>query len=174
MKTWTHSINTIEKLTVLAVCCMALGACAKTDPPAASAADEAAIRAAQNSWYKAFNARDAAAVAAHYTDDAVVSAPGVPAARGSAAIRDLVAKMAQEFTAEGLTAVEGPASEVGVSGDFAWQGDTYKVVDKSGATQDVGKTLTVFQRRDGKWMMIRDTWNSDSPPAAPASPAPTQ
>ena len=61
---------------------------------------------------------------------------------------------------EGGRAV-GVEADVGVSGDLAWQGDTYKVIDKSGATVDTGKTLTVFQRRDAKWMIIRDTWNSE-------------
>jgi hypothetical protein len=28
----------------------------------------------------------------------------------------------------------------------------------------------VFKRRDGEWHYIRDTWNSDNPPA-PAAPA---
>jgi hypothetical protein len=34
---------------------------------------------------------------------------------------------------------------------------------------DVGKTLTVFQRKAGKWMIIRDTWNSDTATAAPTA-----
>jgi len=34
---------------------------------------------------------------------------------------------------------------------------------------DAGKYLTVFQRRDEKWMIIRDTWNSDTAPAAAAA-----
>jgi hypothetical protein len=40
---------------------------------------------------------------------------------------------------------------------------------------DAGKYITVFQRKDGKWVIIRDTWNSDGAPAAPAAPtaAPT-
>jgi hypothetical protein len=45
---------------------------------------------------------------------------------------------------------------------------------------DTGKSLSVARKRDGKWLMIRDTWNSDRPPAPPpaapaaAPPAPTE
>ena len=45
--------------------------------------------------------------------------------------------------------------------------------DASGAVVDRGKYLAVMQRQaDGKWLMIRDTWNSDSPPPAPPAAEP--
>ena len=40
--------------------------------------------------------------------------------------------------------------------------------DANGATVDNGKYLSVYKRVDGKWLLIRDTWNSDTP-AAPAA-----
>jgi uncharacterized protein (TIGR02246 family) len=159
-----------RQLAVLWVSVAVLAACAKTGPAAQdTTADGAAIRAVQNSWYKAYNAGDGSALAALYAEDAVLSAPGAPASRGVAAIREYFAKDAAKFNASGLTSVEAPTSDVGVSGDLAWQGDAYTVTDKSGATVDAGKTLTVFQRRAGKWMIIRDTWNSDTATAAPAA-----
>jgi len=163
-------MNNSKKLVVIAASFAALAACAKT-VPLDTAADQAAIRAVQNSWYKAYNGGDGAAVAALYAENAVLSAPGVPAARGATSIREYFAKDAAAFTGAGLTGVEGPTSDVGVSGDLAWQGDTYKVTDKSGATVDAGKTLTVFQRMDGKWMIIRDTWNSDAAQTAATTSA---
>jgi len=62
--------------------------------------------------------------------------------------------------------VEGPIGDIGMSGDLAWQSTTCTVTDKSGATVEAGKILTVLQRRGGKRMIIRDTWNSDAPPAS--------
>jgi len=162
----------LRELVVLAVSLAALSAGAKTAPQSNTAADEAAVRAVNIAWFKAYNAADGAAVAALYAGDAVLSAPGAAAARGKAEIRQFYVKDVATFAAAGLTNVDGPTSDVGVSGDLAWQWGTYKVTDKSGATVDAGKYLTVFQRKDGKWMIIRDTWNSDAAPAAPVPAAP--
>jgi uncharacterized protein (TIGR02246 family) len=159
----------LRKLVVLAASLAALAACAKTAPPAAdTAADETAIRAVNTAWFKAFNAGDGVAVAALYAEDAVLSAPGAPAARGKASISEYYVKDLAASAAAGLTNEDGPTSDVGASGDLAWQWGTYKVTDKSGAAVDAGKYTTVFQRKDGKWMIIRDTWNSDAAPAAAA------
>jgi uncharacterized protein (TIGR02246 family) len=155
-----------RNLVVLAASLASLVACAKTTPPAANtAADEAAIRAVNIAWYKAYNAGDGAAVAALYTEDAVLNAPGAPAARGKAAISEYYVKGAAASAAAGLALVDDPSSDVGVSGDLAWQSGTFKITDKSGAAVDAGKYITVFQRKDGKWKIIRDTWNSDTAPA---------
>jgi ketosteroid isomerase-like protein len=68
--------------------------------------------------------------------------------------------------------VDDPSSDVGVSGDLAWQSGTFKITDKSGAVVDTGKYITLFQRKNGRWMIIRDTWNSDAiAAAAPAASA---
>jgi uncharacterized protein (TIGR02246 family) len=161
-------MNGLAKLMLLLVTgSLAMSGCGKTVPN--TAADSSAIRSSQDAWYKAYNAGDGAAVAALYAADAVVMAPNVPASRGISAIRDYYAKTSPEFQAAGLTAVEGPIGDVGISGDLAWQETTYTVTDKSGATVETGKVLTVMQRRDGKWMIIRDTWNSDAAPTTAAT-----
>jgi ketosteroid isomerase-like protein len=57
-----------------------------------------------------------------------------------------------------------------MSGDIAWQTGTFTVTDASGAQIDSGKFLSVLRKKDGKWSLIRDAWNSDTPPApAPAA-----
>ena len=160
-------MNGLAKLMLLVVGSLTIAACGKS--VSNTSADSSAIRSSQDAWYKSYNSGDGAAVAALYADDAVVMAPNVPAARGIAAIREYYSKAAPEFQASGLTAVEGPAGDIGISGDLAWQGTTYTVTDKSGATVEAGKVLTVLQRKDGKWLIIRDTWNSDSPAASAAT-----
>jgi uncharacterized protein (TIGR02246 family) len=159
----------LRKLVVLAASLAALVACAKTAAPD-TAADETAARAVNIAWYKAYNAGDGAAVAALYAEDAVLNAPGAPAARGKASISEYYVKGVAASAAAGLALVDGPTSDFGVSGDLAWQSGTFKITDKSGAAMDAGKYITVFQRKDGKWMIIRDTWNADGAPAAPAAP----
>ena len=162
-------MKSVATLMLLAAGALTIAACGQTVPN--TSGDSSAIRSSQDAWYKSYNSGDGAAVAALYADDAVLMAPNVPAARGIAAIRDYYSKTAPEFQASGLTAVEGPTGDIGISGDLAWQGTTYTVTDKAGATVDVGKILTVLQKRNGKWMIIRDTWNSDAAAASPAQPA---
>jgi uncharacterized protein (TIGR02246 family) len=163
-------MNNFRRLVVLAASFVALAACAKTASTAPdTTADTAAIRAVQDSWYKAYNAGDGATIAALYAEDAVLSAPNKPAVRGSASIREFYVRDAADFAAAGSTATQGSSNDVGVSGDLAWQWGPYTIADKSGATVETGKFTTLFQRKDGKWMIIRDTWNSDAPSAAPAA-----
>jgi uncharacterized protein (TIGR02246 family) len=161
---------------LVAASLLALVGCAQSAPPAPVvdvAADEAAIRAINPSWFTAYNAGNVDQVAALYADDAVLSIPGVPAARGAAAIREALGKDHDATAAAGLTLNAGTSpADVGVSGDLGWEWNTFSVTDKAGATVDTGKYVTVYARRNGKWMIIRDIWNSDTPPAPPAPPAP--
>ena len=69
------------------------------------------------------------------------------------------------MAAAGLTQAPGPNPEVGVSGDLGYEWNTVTVTDKSGKTVDTGKYMSVFGRRNGKWVIIRDIWNSDTPTA---------
>ncbi len=141
---------------------------------AASAAESstaAAIHAITQAWVKAYNAGDAKAVAGLYGEQAVLLPPGAPAAKGKAAIQAYIAKDAAESAKAGVTFSVDANSDVGSSGDLAWESGTYAVKAKSGASVEIGKYLTVYKKSGGKWLIIRDTWNSDAPPA-PASPAP--
>jgi ketosteroid isomerase-like protein len=163
-------INSIKLIAFTAIL-VALAACARTASPNTEA-DQTAVRAVNVAWYRAYNHGDGAAVAALYADNAVLSAPGAPPARGGAAIRDFYLKDAGQFAASKLAEVDNPGSDIGISGDTAWQWITYKIRDKSGTTIDTGKSLTVFERRNGKWMIVRDIWNSDivSDASTPAPP----
>jgi uncharacterized protein (TIGR02246 family) len=134
--------------------------------------DEAAIRAISPVWAKAYNAGDAKAISALYAEQAVLLPPSAPAAKGKAAILAYFAKDTAESAKAGVTFSLDPKSksDVGVSGDMGWESGTYAVNAKSGAPVEVGKYLTVYKKSDGKWLIIRDTWNADAPPA-PAAPA---
>ena len=133
--------------------------------------DEAAIRAINPAWVKAYNAGDAKAISGLYAEQAVLLPPGAPAAKGNAAIQAYLAKDMAESAKAGVTFSLDAKTDVGTSGDLGWESGTYAVKAKSGASVEIGKYLTVFKKSDGKWLIIRDTWNSDAPPA-PASPAP--
>ena len=154
------------KLVILSASVLMLAACAKTGSTGQdTAADAASIRAIQDAWYKAYNGGDGAAIAALYTEDAVLSPPNNPAVRGGASIHEFFVKDATDFATTGSTATQGATSDVGTSGDLGWQWGTFTITDKSGATVQTGKFTTLFQRKDGKWRIFRDTWNSDNAPA---------
>jgi len=141
-----------------------------TGPAFAAGADEAAIRAQTTDWIKAYNSGDAKAIAALYAEDALLLPPGAPAAKGRAAIMAFIAKDIAGSKAAGATFAIDPKTDVGVAGEMGWESGTYMVTVK-GATVDAGKFLSVSRKKDGKWLYIRDTWNSDAP-AAPQAPPP--
>ena len=134
-------------------------------------ADDVEIRAVSLAWKEAFNTGDTEAVLKLYADDAVLAAPGVPAVLGKTAIRSYFVQTMAAVRAADLTVEDAPIGELRASGDLAFQWMTYRIADRSGAVVDAGKLLTLFHRRNGRWLIVGDTWNSDSPPAAPAAPS---
>src|SRR5947207_4882839 len=86
----------------------------------AFAADESArIRAGTDSWVKSFNSGNASAAAALYADDAVLMGPNAPLARGTAAIKESLAKEITGAKKAGVVFAMGTVDEVGFSGDMA-------------------------------------------------------
>lgn len=138
-----------------------------TGPVGASSADEAAIRAQTIAWGKAYNAGDAAGVAAQYADDALLMPPGHAGVKGKDAIAAFFASDVAASQKAGVVFVLAPATDVGVSGDMGWESGTFTVT-LDGAVVDSGKFLSVSRKKDGKWQYVRDTWNSDVAPAAAA------
>ena len=147
---------------------MALAGCQRAAED--TSADEAVIRASAPAWADAYNAGDADEMAAMYWENAVLQPPGAPAATGRTAIRTFLAGDSAGARAAGLTLNILEASAVDVSGDLAYEAGSFTVTDASGATVDTGKFIGVFEKRDGKWLYIRDTWNSDNAPAPAAEP----
>ncbi len=167
----------MTKASILLLSIVALSGCSKTTPaesdtgvaassPAVdAAADEQAIRAINPAWFKAHQAGDVEGIVAQYSDDAVISVPGAPPVRGTAAIRESFTKDVRDMAAGGLSMKPGANPEFAVSADLGYEWNTFTLTDKAGKTVDTGKYLTVFGRRNGKWVIVRDIWNSDSPPA---------
>lgn len=117
----------------------------------------AAIEAASDAFAEAFNAGDAEAVAAMYTEDAVILPPGKEAIEGRAAIQtDLEADfanmegMVMTFETTEVQAAHGHALEVG----------GYTLEGADGSHLDHGKFIAVWKNTDDGWKMTRDIWNS--------------
>jgi len=122
----------------------------------AAAADlPAQIAKMSQAWQTAYNAGDAAALAALYTDDAKVMAPGSAAVSGRAAIQAIFAQDIARGSKNALTQVE-----VFGGGDLAVEIGGWVETGADGAHKDHGSFLTVYKRVGSDWKIYRDTWNS--------------
>jgi uncharacterized protein (TIGR02246 family) len=127
--------------------------------------DLKAIDVVRNAHVAALTAGDARAWVAQFTDDAVQMPPNAPANVGAANIASWSQAFLDQFRVRFALAVD----EVRVSGEWAFERGTYTIglTAKAGgpAMQEIGKYLTVYQRKPGNtWRMARDIWNSNSPP----------
>ena len=165
-------MNGFRSATALVLCALLAGCASAT--PADTTADAGAIAAVNEAWGKAYNAGDSAALVALYSEDAAVNPPGSPQVRGRTAMQDFFAKETAGAKAAGITMTLNPQRDSGISGDLAWESGTFTATDKSGAAVDEGKYITVLKRTDGKWLIVRDTWNSDRAPAPPPPAEPSK
>lgn len=151
---------------ILAASALLLAGCQQA-PKVDTAAAEEAMKSGITAWQDAYNAGDADKIAAMYTDDGVVMAPGVPVATGRDAIRALIAQQSADAKAAGLTLAIS-AGSMGVAGDSAWHSGSYTVNAADGAKVDSGSYLELRKNVGGQWLIARDIWNSDAP--APVAP----
>jgi len=158
-------MNFLKTAAIAASGLLALAGCQKA---ADTTADEAAIRAATADWADAYNAGDGDALAAFYAEDAVLQPPNAPSASGRAAIGAFLAADSAATKAAGLKFNIPGDGPVGISDDLAYEAGSFSVTDAAGSTVATGKYIGVFNKIDGKWLLVRDTWNTDAPPAPAA------
>lgn len=118
---------------------------------------------------RAFNAGDADALAAMYADDAVLLPPDKPAVSGHDAILAFARTDTADAKKSGLS-LDIDAGMSGSSGNLGWHSGAFRLKSTDGSTASTGKYVEVWERRNGKWLMIRDAWNMDAPMAPPATP----
>ena len=130
-------------------------------------ADEAALRAADDSFERAYHSGDLDTVVALYAEDALLMPDGAPAVRGREAIREYYRSAIAADRKAGMSN-PGVLSDraVGVSGEMGWSSGESTVVGPGGAIAWRGKFLSISRKVDGRWLYVRDTWNSDTPPPA--------
>jgi ketosteroid isomerase-like protein len=163
--------RTLSLSCALFVVIAASAGCAQTQSAARdNAADRAKLEADALVWFEHYAKADADGMANLYSDDALLMPPGAPAVMGRAAIKAYLGEDASKAKAAGISIKNGTVTGSGVDGDTGWISGNYTIVDASGATIDGGNYMSVHRRTNGAWLYIRDTWNSDRPPA-PAPPA---
>jgi len=111
---------------------------------------------------------DAAAIAALYTDDAVVLAPNAEMVRGKQAIKGLFDGMIQQMGAPQLTLRTIQVDEVG---DMANEIGEYTLKFQPAGGEpvtDIGKYVVIWKRQgDDSWKLHIDIWNTNSPLPTP-------
>jgi uncharacterized protein (TIGR02246 family) len=135
----------------------------KTDPVLSKLAKE---------WADAFNAKNAAKVAAMYTEDATVNPPNEAAVHGRKNIQAWVQKMIDQ----GMSNLVLTPTESAISGNIAYEAGTYSASVTSPGSKpvaDKGKYVLVLKQAGSNWLLAHDIFNSDLPPP-PASPKPAK
>lgn len=129
--------------------------------------DIAGLAAMQDQWQAAFDARDAAGIAALYAANGTLYAPNATKISGRTAIRAYW----DDFLASGVGG-QIDDTEVFASADVGYKIGTYMITDPAGAPADVGKYVEVWRHIGDKWQLLHDIYNSDMPlPALPPPPA---
>jgi ketosteroid isomerase-like protein len=137
-----------------------------TTPTQLTAADMAAIRAADSSFAAAANAGDVDALVAVYTRDASLLAPNLPPQKGQAAIRSFWGGFLNAYKVK----FELASDTIEGRGDLAYNVGRfrYTAVPKaqSGAgVADEGKFLEVLKKQpDGSWKYVVDMYSSNLAP----------
>src|SRR5579862_8606873 len=134
-------------------------------------ADIKALKDGEAQWNQDFASKDADKIAAHYTDDAVLMNPGMPASQGREAVR----KTLKDMVSDPALSLKFQASQVEVakSGDMAYTHGSYTMTMTDPATKkpinDKGSYVTVYKKQaDGTWKAVQDAAISEVPPPAPA------
>jgi len=147
-----------RRIALAAMGLIAIAASASAPTTTDTAADEAALRAADQTFMRAYWTGDLESVVALYAEDAVLLPANAPAAKGRDAIRKFFkTDMAGLKPGESDMIVE---SAQGVSGNLGWSSGRTKGTTADGTTS-TGKFLSVSRKVDGKWLYMRDPWNSD-------------
>jgi uncharacterized protein (TIGR02246 family) len=157
----------------IAAAAIAFASCNQTNTPPATpaaapdnrAADEAAIRALDESWSKASADKDAQKAASYYADSGMLLLPGAPVANGKDAILKAWTGM---LTTPGNELTFSPTKiEVSRSGDLAYDFGEYEMnsKDKKGKTQTVkAKYVVVWGKQvDGGWKVLFDVPTTTTP-----------
>ena len=116
------------------------------------------IQAIETSWANALNKKNASEVMAIYADDAVSMPDDAPTLKGRAAI--------QKHQEEEFANTKTSSTYVFETTEVFSEGDQVVEIGKSTTTSadgkvSTGKYMALFEKRDGKYVCIREIYNSD-------------
>lgn len=147
-------------LLAFAASLFALASCQQTPPPAPDLAKiRTEIQAMENAYAEAWNARNAAAVMAYYADDAVSLANNSPILTGKEAI---LKRIEADFASDtSKTTISFEVMDIFAAGDLVVETGKGTFKDAKGAVVMTSKYMSLFEKRNGKYLCIRDCYNND-------------
>jgi ketosteroid isomerase-like protein len=144
-------------------------------PPDTSATAKAAIDAANAQWPRLTGSGHADSLAEFYTMDAVMMPPNMATVKGKDAIKAFFTTMNTVDPHPTITlsaeAVHGAGNMAMERGRWHWAFPAGAKLPPGMAAVDSGKYIVHWMQQNGKWLMVDDIWNSDTPlPMAPPPP----
>ena len=128
-----------------------------------ASAKEGPLDGMSQAFEDAMRKADIAAVQAMYAEDGVILPPNHARVQG----REGIGAYMKGMTDAGLSLKLTPMDSW-MEGGLAVRSGSYIVLDKEQKEIDHGKWMEVWRKgADGKWLMVRDMWNSDDPPPPP-------
>ncbi len=143
-----------------------LVSCTTAPPPDTSAEDRQAIKAASIQFADAFNQGDAAAMAAHFTEEAKYLPPNSPMIVG----REGIQAFYQASFDAGVGNFQLTMIDLHVYGDMAHDIGKYTLTiqpEEGEAINDSGKYLVILKRVNGAWQLDAVSLNSSVPLPVP-------
>lgn len=156
-----------SKVATFLLSAMVFAAACGTAPQSATdlAADTAAVNDVRAQFQSAYNAGDAAILAALYSVDAIMMPDHHAAIEGQPAIQQYFEELFAQYTGN-ITITPGDTE---ITGDLAHEHGTFSVTvtPKAGgnAMTDNGNYLVILKRQpEGTWKLHHDIDNSSNPP----------
>ena len=132
----------------------------------AAAAKEGPLDGMSQAFEDAIRKGDVVAAANMYADEGMILPPNVGPIQG----RGAIAAYFKTMTDNGFSLKLTPTASW-MDGKLASRTGTYVVLDKNQKEIEHGKWLEVWQLQDsGRWLMLRDMWNSSDPLPPPPTP----
>ncbi len=123
---------------------------------------KAEIQAMEDAYAAAQNAGDIEGILVYYADDAVNMPNEEPSVAGKEAIRKRLSDEMAEDENEGEEkgTITFTVDQIYADGDLLVEAGTSEYTSPDGKVS-TGKYVSIFEKRDGKYVCVRDIWNED-------------
>lgn len=118
------------------------------------------IQEQETAWSNADNARDANTMAAFYADDAISMAGDKPMLVGNSAIKKDIEESLAKRPKGGKISYD--VMDVYGVGNYVTEVGKTTRMDSTGKVTSSGKYMAIWEKRNGKWICIRDIGNEDA------------